>query len=254
MRAGIITIGNEILKGKTLNTNAAEIGRILSFSGYEVYRGIIVPDLGDEIGWAFRSMIGVCSVIVSSGGLGPTFDDITIASFAREFGLPLVRDEETYETIRKRSEERGLDMTPEREKMAIVPQGSKIIKNTVGSAPGIDITLQGSRIFILPGVPMEMRSMMDTIRKEIMLGDSFYNEQSVIVEGLYEASLAPFIKELMDKYDGRIYIKSHPSLSEDNISILEIEVSARAGSMKDAKDLVNSALEEIRHIVSRMKS
>jgi nicotinamide-nucleotide amidase len=253
MRAGIITIGNEILKGKTVNTNAAEIGRILYFSGYEIYRGLVVPDVESEIRWAFRSLVGFCDIIVSSGGLGPTFDDITVESFAHEFNIPLELDKETYENIMKKTMERGLKMTREREKMALVPSGSKIIKNPVGSAPGIEFIIDSSRIFILPGVPKEMKSMMELISQQIKLSDNFYFEDSIIVKGIYEASLAPSIKKIMDKYGGSIYIKSHPSLTYDNESIIEIEVSAKGINLDEARVIVKSAIEDIEEEINNLQ-
>ncbi|MGC8655724.1 MAG: molybdopterin-binding protein [Thermoplasmata archaeon] len=253
MRAGIITIGNEILKGKTVNTNAAEIGRILYFSGYEIYRGLVVPDIESEIRWAFRSLVGLCNVIVSSGGLGPTFDDITVESFAHEFNIPLELNRETYDNIMKRTLERGLEMTREREKMALVPSGSKIIKNPVGSAPGIEFVIDNSKIFILPGVPKEMKSMMEFIGQEIKLNDSFYFEDSIIVKGIYEASLAPSIKKIMDKYGGSVYIKSHPSLYNNNESVIEIEVSAKGVNLDEAKMIVKSAINDIVEEIHNLK-
>ncbi len=254
MRACIITIGNEILKGKTVNTNAAEIGRILYFSGYEVYRGLVVPDKKEEIGEAFRSLVGKCDVIVSSGGLGPTFDDITVQSFAEEFRIPLVMNREVYEVIRKRTEGRGMEMTKEREKMALVPQGSAIIRNEVGTAPGIEIKINATTIFLLPGVPSEMRSMLKYVENEIKLKDSFYFEDSVVVHGIYEATLAPYISKLMEKYEGRIYIKTHPTIKDGGESKLEVEVSAKANRLEDARKLVEEALREIGEIIRVINS
>jgi molybdenum cofactor synthesis domain-containing protein len=254
MKACILTIGNEILKGKTVNTNAAEIGRMLYFSGYEIFRGLTVPDIDEEIGEAFRSLVGVCNVIVSSGGLGPTFDDITIPSFAKAFGIRLVLDEETYEEIRRKTEAREMKMTKEREKMAMVPEGSKIIKNDVGSAPGIEYQIGQTRIFILPGVPAEMRSMLDRIRNEIALKDSFYYEDSVAIRGVYEASLAPYVNDLMLKYNGTVYIKSHPAIvPETRESELEVEVSARSERLDASRTLVTEVLKEIVNIAAELK-
>ncbi len=252
MRACIITIGNEILKGKTVNTNAAEIGRMLSFSGYEVFRGMIVPDIKEEIGEAFRTLVGRCDVIVSSGGLGPTFDDITVSSFALEFGIPIVRDEETYRIIERRSRERGLEISPEREKMAMIPSGCTVIKNNVGTAPGVDCRIGNTRVFILPGVPLEMRSMLEYIEERIKLGDSFYYEDSIRVEGIYEATLAPYITELMKKYEGKVYIKSHPMIDENGESELEIEVSAKSSKLDTSRNIVHEVLGDIREISAKI--
>ncbi|MEM0134748.1 MAG: molybdopterin-binding protein [Thermoplasmatales archaeon] len=254
MKGCILTIGNEILKGKTINTNAAEIGRMLYFSGYDVYRGLVVPDIKEEIGQAFRSLVGVCDVIVSSGGLGPTFDDMTISSFAAEFKIPTEINDDIYKEIKDKTEKRGLEMTKEREKMALVPRGSKVIKNEVGMAPGIEYKIGSTRIFMTPGVPSEMRAVLKLIEKEIKLKDSFYFEDSVVVTGIYEASLAPHITKLMGKYGGKVYIKSHPTIKDGNESSLEVEVSAKSDSIDKSKKIVEEVLKEIKSIVDKMKS
>ncbi|MGC8645295.1 MAG: molybdopterin-binding protein [Thermoplasmata archaeon] len=253
MRAAIITIGNEILKGKTINSNAAEIGRLLFFSGYEVWRGLVVPDRREDIGEAFKEMTEKSDVVVSTGGLGPTFDDITVESFASEFRLPLVLDREVYEQIKFNSSRRGLEMTKEREKMAYIPEGASVIKNTVGTAPGIFLKIKECKLFILPGVPAEMRSMLPYVKDAIRLNDSFYVEQSVILEGIFEATLAPFISELMKKYGDSIYIKTHPSLSpERGESHIEVEISAHSSEKKEAESLVKSVIEDVNGIARKL--
>ena len=254
MKACVLTIGNEILKGKTVNTNAAEIGRMLYFAGYEVYRGLVVPDVKEEIGQAFRSLIGICDVIVSTGGLGPTFDDMTISSFADEFNIPLELNEDVYKEIRARTERSGMEMTKEREKMALVPKGSIILKNDVGTAPGIEYKMGTTRIFLTPGVPSEMRSMLSLIEREIKLKDNFYFEDSVVIVGIYEASLAPYITELMNEYGGRVYIKSHPTIKGGKESHLEIEVSAKAETLDKSKEVVEEVLKKIKLIEIKIKS
>lgn len=254
MRACIITVGNEILKGRTVNTNAAEIGRILYFAGYEIYRGITVPDKKEEIGLAFRSCLDVCDVVVSSGGLGPTFDDITIPSFALEFKLPLVRDDKTYDKIQKRFERRGLTMTEERSKMAMIPDTSSTVENSIGSAPGVRVQINGKRVYILPGVPREMRPMMESILPEIKLDDSYYTEDSITVTGIPESVLAPLSVELMKKYGGEIYIKTHPSLTEEGLSIIEVEISTRSRDPESGIDSVKKALSEFETRAEEIRS
>lgn len=254
MRACILTIGNEVLKGRTVNTNAAEIGRVLYFSGYEVHRVITVSDEPEEIGWGFRTCVDACDVIISSGGLGPTFDDMTVSSFAGEFSIPLIIHPETYNQIRERFESRGMKMTEEREKMSLIPEGAKVIRNDVGSAPGLEIQLKGKLVFILPGVPREMRPMMEKIGKEIKLDDSFYSEKSFTVEGIPESSIAPISKELMKEYQGKVYIKTHPDKTETGISKIEIEVSAKSEHIEEADSAVNSAIRNIRERIKKLEN
>lgn len=244
MKGGVITIGNEILKGRTVNTNAAEIGRVMYFSGYEVFRGIVVPDDPQEIAYAFRECLNVCDVIISSGGLGPTFDDMTIPAFAKAFNLDLKLDDFYYNRIKESFSRLGLPMTEERKKMAMIPENSTPIENNVGSAPGIECTIQGKRVFILPGVPAEMRSMLKVIGKKIKLSDSFYSEKSIVVKGIYESTISPLVKRIMREHGNDVYIKTHPGM-ENGVSVIEIEVSAKSKREDEAEKNAENVLKEI---------
>lgn len=246
MKAVIITVGNEILKGRTVNTNTAHIGSFLTHMGYDVLRHLVVKDDPDEIGWAFETALSISDLVVSSGGLGPTFDDMTVSSFAKHFKIDLVINQEALSVLRHKYQDQNLQVTPERIKMAMLPAGSIAVKNNVGSAPGVFMELNGKKILILPGVPAEMKDILSNASSLIGKGDFFYYEETLHLEGVMESSLAPFVSELMHKYSGRVYIKSHPLGMENNRPKLDVEVSSTGISQEEAEDAVKETIAAIR--------
>lgn len=246
MKAVIITVGNEILKGRTVNTNTAHIGSFLTHLGFDVIRNLVVKDDPEEIGWAFETALSVSDLVISSGGLGPTFDDITVSSFARHFNIDLVLNEEALSVLTSKYGLQNLPVTPERKKMAMLPVGALAIKNNVGSAPGVFVELHGKKVLILPGVPAEMKDILSNAASLIGSGDSFYFEETIHLEGVMESSLAPFVSQLMKKYSGRVYIKTHPLGMENNNPRLDVEVSSIGSDRKKAEDDVHDVVESIR--------
>lgn len=247
MRACVLTIGNEILKGKTVNTNAAHIGRILTFSGYEVYRSIVVRDDPKEIEWGIRTALSFSDLVVTSGGLGPTFDDMTVESISDALGLKTEVDEHALAELKKRYAGKNLELTEDRLKMVRIPAGSKALRNPVGSAPGVLLNYEGKRIVILPGVPKEMEVILESVIDEIKIPGSTYYEESFPIEGLMESAFAPLANMAMKKWAGQVYIKSHPQNSEVEHPILEIEVSSVDTDINHAKETVQTVIDFLKN-------
>jgi len=156
MRAHIISIGDELLCGETVNTNAAWIARQLCSRGVEVRRIEVIPDELDEIARTVQE--ADVDVVIITGGLGPTHDDVTRFGVARAVGDELVRNEEALEFMR-----RAYEVSEELKGMAYLPSSSVPLLNPVGSAPGFLISQQGRMIFVLPGVPAEMEAMFEYV-------------------------------------------------------------------------------------------
>ncbi len=241
MKAVIITVGNEILSGRTVNTNFSFIAKMLTYSGYTVVKGIIVPDNLDGISNAFVEASKIGDVIVSSGGLGPTFDDMTLTGFSRAFGLKLSMNEQAVEMIKPKFDR----LTPEREKMAIIPENAMPIRNDVGTAPGVYIKIDKNVYIIVPGVPREAESIMANIINKIRLNNFVYCDRSFEVSGVMESILAPFVKKLMEEYGNAVYIKTHPKGNEVKSPILEIEVTA-SGKNKNIESTVDEVIDKIK--------
>lgn len=253
MEACVITIGNEILKGRTVNTNAAHIGKFLTTRGYEVTRGLTVKDDLDDIKWAIDNTNGFYDLIITTGGLGPTFDDMTVAGVARALNIELVEDTDTLRELKERYVRLGMELTTERLKLALIPRGATAIKNKVGAAPGIWISGSKSKILILPGVPREMEAILESAGSLLSNDSRYYFEETRHLEGVMESSMAPAVNRLMEKMSGRVYIKSHPLKSETNHPEIDIEVSAYAETAKEAEDIVRKTIGELLDEASRVR-
>ncbi|MFO8048042.1 MAG: competence/damage-inducible protein A [Desulfosudaceae bacterium] len=156
----ILSTGNEVLSGIVADTNAAWMAGRLEELGLEVKRHTCVGDDLDQIAGALLEICGRAQLVVVTGGLGPTGDDLTSAAVARAAGLPLVQDSAALESVQRFFAERGSTMRASDAKQALLPRGAQCLVNPVGSAPGFAITIAGSRVCVLPGVPHEMKKML----------------------------------------------------------------------------------------------
>lgn len=157
--AAVLSIGTELTRGELINTNAAWLGAALTELGFEVIENVVVDDDHARIVAAVRRLAGSASVIVSTGGLGPTTDDLTTVAVADALGVGIERDEPSLEAIRRRLTRFGRAMSENNAKQADFPVGARILPNAIGSAPGFEVSLAGARAFFLPGVPREMQHL-----------------------------------------------------------------------------------------------
>jgi nicotinamide-nucleotide amidase len=246
LRVELITVGHELLTGSTVNTNASWIGMSLSKLGLTLSRITVVDDRVDEICSSLNEAISrKSSFIIFVGGLGPTHDDITLEAIAKCIGKKLVLNKDALHMIREYYRERKLKlrMTKERLKMAMLPEGSIPLRNRKGTAPGIQLGIDNSLVFCLPGVPREMRSIFNTSIKKIIIeriGTIYRERKLVLIEGIPESSLAPFIRKLQKSYP-EAYVKSHPKGYHEGISRLVLELDMRASD----KEKLERRLEEM---------
>jgi len=161
MKIGFLTIGTEILLGDTVNTNLTNLGKRLYDAGFKLDKEITIADNEEEITDAMSFLLDRCDVIVTSGGLGPTEDDITKEVISKSLSLELELDETHLEWMRERWKSRGLIMPDTNIKQAFIPSGSEKLINTQGTAPGIRISNKGKEIFILPGPPREFVPLVE---------------------------------------------------------------------------------------------
>lgn len=251
----LITIGYEILDGRILNTNSKWLAEKITGLGGKVVRmvtvGDSVPEISSEIRGALRRGV---DWIVTSGGLGPTYDDVTLQAVAKAVGRELVLNRKAYEMLRERYlrlAEMGVvespELTPARLKMAMLPRGARPLRNKVGSAPGV--LLRHGRTFIacLPGVPAELYSifeeeLMPVLTKSIK---KVYRVDRVVrLKGIAESSLAPKIEELARKYPD-VYIKSHPKTIEAGVSRIDLQISC----MSNRQDWATRRIDEVERLV-----
>ncbi|GIV61182.1 MAG: hypothetical protein KatS3mg044_0048 [Rhodothermaceae bacterium] len=165
MTAEIITVGDELLIGQVVNTNAAWLGEQLGLAGVEVVRMTTLGDDAAAIRHALDEAFGRAEVVVVTGGLGPTHDDVTREAVAAFAGVPLRFDEALFEQIRARFARRGYTIPESNRTQAMVPEGFDVLPNPVGTAPGLwwATEQEGRRriLVVLPGVPFEMRTLVE---------------------------------------------------------------------------------------------
>ncbi len=247
MRVWIITIGNEILIGKIVNTNSAWLAKKLTSLGIDVKRMITVPDEEDEIIQVFREGVQKADIVISTGGLGPTFDDKTSEALAKAFNKKWIINQDAYEEVRRKFEEANMELTEARVKMAKMPEGAKALSNSAGTAPGILLEIESKLVIALPGVPREMKAIFEEEVEKILSDRAphkCYREVSIGVTGVPESTIAPYIEETMKRYP-TIYIKSHPRGHETLGPILEIHITTYGTTKKEAKEAVEKAADDL---------
>ena len=192
MSAAVLSIGTEITRGEIVNTNAAWLSTELTSAGFSVGAVEAVPDEIEAIIEALRRLGSVHRILVVTGGLGPTTDDLTALAAARATGAELARDESTLLAIRRRLEARGLTMNPSNEKQADVPAGAEILPNPHGTAPGFALPIGSGTAFFLPGVPKEMKPMFTEMVMPRIRSSASNNAHQIVlhVYGLRESPKA----------------------------------------------------------------
>jgi nicotinamide-nucleotide amidase len=161
LKMAVLSIGDELLNGELSDTNTARIAGILGAHGYSLRESVTVGDIEADIEEALLELARKRDVIIVTGGLGPTADDITARSAARAFQRRLIINEQALELIRGHFRQQGQEMHPRNDKQALLPQKVTVLPNTRGTAPGFILRQNGRDIFFLPGVPAEMTAMLE---------------------------------------------------------------------------------------------
>jgi len=254
----IISVGNELLNGKTLNTNAHWLAKAITDLGGFVRRCTVIRDDIEEISSAVKESVErKVDWLIISGGLGPTYDDMTLQGLAKSFNCELILDSKALEMVKKKYEEivdQGLlkkaELTPARMKMAFLPKGSKPLPNSLGTAPGVLLRESRMNILCLPGVPAEMKSIFEESVAPIIekTRKSYHCEKSFFITGIVESELAPLIEEVLQN-NPSIYIKSHPRGREDGVSKIEIQVITTDEDRSIALKRVEDGLEQLTSMI-----
>jgi molybdenum cofactor synthesis domain-containing protein len=159
MRVALVTVGDELLAGETVNTNAAWLGRKLHDRGVDVERSTVIPDTRRAIARVVNEYHAEYDAVIVTGGIGPTHDDVTMAGVAAAFGRELVESEEALAWIETNRDYARADLT---DGTGDLPDGARALPNHVGVAPGCVIM----NCYVLPGVPEEMKRMFEEISEE----------------------------------------------------------------------------------------
>ncbi|KON30159.1 hypothetical protein AC482_04540 [miscellaneous Crenarchaeota group-15 archaeon DG-45] len=254
----IICIGNELLIGKTLNTNENWLAKRATALGISVRRITTVGDEVDGIGEAVEETLRRRPrFILITGGLGPTHDDKTLEGVAEALGRKVAVNEVALEMVKGKYEDyfregrmEKFKLTPARVKMAALPEGAEPLPNPVGTAPGVLLEVEGSYLIALPGVPSEMKAIFEGSVAPLILmeaGEMGFFEESIHVDGIMESALAPLIDEAM-RENPYVYIKSHPK-GEEGRSHIEIHLSTSAEDPQEAQRRLEKAAGTIHELI-----
>ncbi|MFX1304995.1 MAG: molybdopterin-binding protein [Promethearchaeota archaeon] len=257
MEIELLMIGNEILIGKTQDTNSNWMAKRITRFGHKVKRITTIGDDLETISYTLKDILKRNpDIIITSGGIGPTFDDMTLAGIAKGLNRDLELNKHAYNSIKKaykQAHKKGLlkleGMTKEREKMAYLPNDSIPLPNTIGTAPGVKINEGKTTIFILPGVPAEMKAMFRNVITPLLKEQKGkFIEKGFLFSGIGESQIAAYTNRLEKKYP-QLWIKTHPRIG---LSV-EVEVSITAFNIENGEELIDRALNEIREIVLNLK-
>lgn len=196
--SAIISIGNEILLGKTLNTNLQFLASELAQLGLAVDYSVTIKDDPHEIRKALTECWARHDVVITTGGLGPTADDITKAAIADFFGQELVFQEEIWEHVKTRFSARGLAVPDINRNQALVPSGFTALRNDQGTAPGLCFRSGDKTFFALPGVPLEMEHLFSAHLRDILrqrYGARGIIQRNIHTHGISESALAEILAE-----------------------------------------------------------
>jgi len=198
----VVTIGTELLLGQTLDTNAAELGRALAAAGVEVVRHSSVADRPDAIRAAVTDALARTGFVITTGGLGPTRDDMTKREVAAVFGKPLKMDATVLRSLEDRFRRLGRPMPAVNRTQAEVPEGATVLPNPRGTAPGLWVEAQGRVVVMLPGVPSEMRGLLaeEVLPRLAARGSGLVvRSRSVRTTGIAESALAERVGAIEDE-------------------------------------------------------
>jgi len=255
----IICIGNELLIGKIANTNAQWLAKRITTLGLNVTRITVIGDSVEEISAAIKEALQrKPQFIITTGGLGPTFDDKTLEGVARALGCSLEIHPQALKMVEgkyRRYVEEGriekVELTAPRVKMATLPAESNPLPNPVGTAPGVITKYNDVTIVALPGVPPEMEAIFDESVAPLIkraAGNVTFYETSMEVDGIMESDMAPLIDRVMHD-NPFVYVKSHPSRTGEGKPHLELHLSTTAEKTITAKNRVSKALIQITELV-----
>lgn len=214
-RAAIVLIGNELLSGRTLDTNSHYLAQQLTQLGISVHRRYTIPDEPDDLRQALDRALGEAQLVFLTGGLGPTKDDLTKKVLADYFGLPLVEDPAVLAHLQKLFASRGREMTELNRHQALQPQGATILLNQVGTASGMGFEAPGGKeVYSFPGVPHEMRHLFGQLIPHLQ-GRYTHNHirhHTLRTACMPESKLAALIEDIDDGLPPGLSLGYYPGL------------------------------------------
>ena len=242
MKAEIITVGTEILLGDILNTNCRYLSRELAAMGIEMYYQITVGDNEERLLKTLDESLNRSDIVICTGGLGPTEDDITKEVCAKYFGYELELHKPSLDAMIERFKHMNRVPTKNNEKQAYFPKEAYILKNDNGTAPGCIMEKEGKMIVVLPGPPREMESMFENYVKPYLskLTDDVIESEVLRIIGVGESKVENDILDIIDSQTNptiATYAKGYECT---------LRITAKAKSVEEAKELIKPMSDEMK--------
>lgn len=203
--ACLVIIGNEILSGRTRDANLAFLGDRLNQLGIRMTEARVIPDIEDRIVETINEVRGRFDYVFTTGGIGPTHDDITAASIAKAFGVPLVQNPEAYRLLEEYYPPGQLNEG--RMRMTRTPEGATLIENAISAAPGFQV----ENVFVMAGIPKVMQAMIESLADRLQGGRPVLSRSVVVA--LPESQLFPGLSALQERYP-EVDMGSYPGKRE----------------------------------------
>jgi nicotinamide-nucleotide amidase len=241
MKAEIIAVGTELLLGSTVNTNAAYLGQELSKLGIGLYRQTVVGDNPERLKKALEAAFKECDLVITTGGLGPTQDDLTKETACEFFGQELVLHQPSLDQIMKYFKGRDVKVTERNKKQALFPESAIVLENNNGTAPGAILERDGRRIIVLPGPPNEMEPMFELAKAYLkQFQEGVFHSKELKIFGMGESTVVEIIADLIDN-------QTNPTIAPyAGAGELKLRVTASAADELTAEKMIEPIEREIR--------
>ena len=247
MKVQIITIGDELLIGQVIDSNAAWIGQRLNERGFEVEKITSISDTEAAIKSALQDALSQADIVLITGGLGPTKDDITKKALAEYFGAEMVFDESTYNQIQRLFKQLGRSTNDAHMEQSYMPSNAEILLNKMGTAPGMWFEQEGKVVVSMPGVPYEMKHLMEAEvlpRLQKKYDGIAIVHRTICTAGEGEARLAHKLQAYLDTLPDFIKVAYLPSLA-----VVRIRLTARGVQEEELQQLLDEKVKEIQALI-----
>lgn len=248
MKACIISIGDELLIGQVINTNAGYIGQLLTAVGIQTESVVTIGDDAGQIKSSVEQAMAKYPIVITTGGLGPTKDDITIRTIAELFDSELTFSEYAWEHLSDIIRKFGREPTDAHRQQCFLPEKANLMHNGMGTAPGLHFSIEGRHLFVLPGVPYEMRHLMKSgvlpaIHKAFAnLADRRYRTFSTVGEG--ESRLAELIEDIESSLPEHFGIAYLPRLGQVRVRLFgAVDNESDNGLFEDVSKMLEDRLQ-----------
>lgn len=247
MQAEIISIGDELLIGMTVDSNSAWMGRELTYLGIEVYQITSISDNREHIIKAVDESLKRSDLVLVTGGLGPTSDDITKKTLGEYFDMELVRDDGVLDNIKKLLSNRGLDLNENNIRQAEVPSGCRVLENRLGTAPGMWFEKNGRVLVSMPGVPYEMEYIMENhVIPGIIdhFNRPYIKYRLVMTYGTFEAHLAEILEDFEREMPKSVRLAYLPTSG-----IIKLRLTARGEGEAETDRILDEQIARLQKII-----